>query len=189
MTPEKLKLVEHVWMWLTLVRSGTIQPNSAPPDPAAVDALREVLDELKSPKGPVILGWDIATTEPVDPRAWPATNTAIKALADIWIARWGAGSAPGDVIRNAVLTLKKDGAPWEAVRRSFQRYVDIVDNQFASPYAWRKKWQSFDPETPEHDAEGARIADSMDRQLRQRRRSGGGMERVGVTLKRLPEKR
>jgi hypothetical protein len=128
--------------------------------------------------------------ELADPKSWPSTNAAIKTLCDVWIARWGAGSAPGDVIRNAALTLKKDGAPWDAVVRSFQRYVDIVDNTFASPYAWRKKWRSYDPETPEHDHEGAAIADSMDRQVRQRsraQRSQGGLQRVGETLKKLPE--
>jgi hypothetical protein len=132
------------------------------------------------------------SAELMDPTAWPATNTAIKALCDTWIARWGAGSAPGDVIRNAALTLKKEGAPWDAVVRSFQRYVDIVENTFASPYAWRKKWRSYDPETPEHDHEGAAIADSMDRQVRQRsraQRSQGGLQRLGETLKKLPEGR
>jgi hypothetical protein len=132
------------------------------------------------------------SAELVDPHAWPATNTAIKVLCDIWIARWGAGSAPGDVIRNAALVLKKEGAAWKPVVRSFQRYVDIVDNTFASPYAWRKKWRSYDPETPEHDHEGAAIADSMDRQVRQRsraQRSQGGLQRLGETLKKLPEGR
>jgi hypothetical protein len=192
-------------MWLTLIAAGTIKPEAPPAESAARAAacLRELLDEFKA-KGRAIVAVsslerekaEAATVtlcaELADLRSWPSTNTAIKTLCDIWVARWGAGSAPGDVIRNAVLTLKKDGAPWDAVVRSFRRYVDIVENTFASPYAWRKKWRSYDPETPEHDHEGAAIADSMDRQLRQRsraQRGQGGLQRVGETLKKLPEGR
>jgi hypothetical protein len=191
MTPEILGRLEKLWMWLTLIAAGTIKADAPPAESAgrAAAALREMLDELKGkPPGPTPT---VAVATVASPDAWPATNTAIKALCDIWVARWGPGSAPGDVIRNAALTLKKDGAPWRDVVRSFQRYVDIVDNTYASPYAWRKKWRSYDPETPEHDHEGAAIADSMDRQLRQRSRAprgqGGGMQRVGETLKGLPE--
>ena len=116
---------------------------------------------------------------------WPKEYT--KVLCDIWIARWGAGSAPGDVIASNARVLKKEGAAWDAVERSFRRYVETVEDQFASPVYWRKRWSSYDPETPEFDAESARIADSYDRQARQRSR--GGMEPVGHVLKRLPEGR
>jgi hypothetical protein len=118
---------------------------------------------------------------------WPKDNDAIKALCDIWIARWGPGSAPGDVIRNAAKHLKREGAPYDSVVRSFQRYVDTVEDTFASPYAWRKRWRSYDPEEPEFDHEAAKVADSMDRTMRKMAKRGGGMQSVGQTLKRLPE--
>lgn len=115
---------------------------------------------------------------------WPKDYT--RQLCEIWVARWGKGSAPGDVIGSSARVLKKEGASWQAVIRSFQRYVDTVDDQYASPVGWRKRWSSFDPEQEEFDGETARIADSYDRQARARGRSQGGMEPVGRILARLP---
>ena len=185
MTPEKLKALEQHVMWLTLVSEGSI-PATLPIAGTIAKVLAELLAEQK---GPDALRAVVARVFPegqVPPGVWPSTNAAIKTLCDIWIARWGAGSAPGDVIRNAVLALKKDGAPWDSVVRSFQRYVDTVDNTYASPYAWRKKWKSYDPETPEHDHESAQILDSYDRQDRTRRRGQGGMQHITSSPPRLP---
>jgi len=99
---------------------------------------------------------------------WPKEYTKI--ACDVWIARWGSGSAPGDVIASNLRVLKKNGAEWPAVLRSFQRYVDTVEGQYASPAGWRKRWRAYDPEEPEHDHEAAQVVDSMDRQRRQKRR-------------------
>jgi hypothetical protein len=121
-----------------------------------------------------------------DPAVWPKDYTRV--ACDIWVARWGAGSAPGDVIGMNLRQLKRGGAPWDAILRSFQRYVETVEGQYASPAAWRKRWRAYDPEEPEHDHETAKIADSYDRQLRQSaRRGAGGLRPVGETLRRLPE--
>lgn len=184
MTPERLKRVELLHAWLTLVHAGEIPPGTPPED--AVGALRELIDEHKGRLVVAVIdkGGEIAF---VPPGTWPATNVAIKALCDIWVARWGRGSAPGDTIRNAALVLKRDGAPWDAVVRSFQRYVDVVEDQYASPHNWRKRWSTYDPETPEHDHEGAQILDSYDKQARASRR--GGMEQIAGPLKRLEGKR
>lgn len=113
-----------------------------------------------------------------DGTEWPKEYT--KAACEIWTSRWGSGSAPGDIIASNFRTLKKNGAPWNAVIRSFQRYVDIVEDQYASPTAWRKRWRSYDPEEPEHDHEAAKVVDSMDRQRRQARRSSFGSAAKGL---------
>jgi hypothetical protein len=101
---------------------------------------------------------------------WPKDYTRI--ACEVWVARWGSGSAPGDVIASNLRALKKGGAEWPAVLRSFQRYVDTVEGQYASPAGWRKRWRAYDPEEPEHDHEAAKVVDSMDRQRRQRARKG-----------------
>ena len=104
------------------------------------------------------------------PGKWPKDYTT--PFCTIWVNRWGSGSAPGDVIGSCLRQIKKGGAPFDAVLRSFERYVDKVDEKFASPQHWRKGWKSYDPEEPEHDHEAAEVADSWDRQLRQRHRGG-----------------
>ncbi len=112
-----------------------------------------------------------ASEQHADSKEWPKDYTT--RACDIWIARWGSGSAPGDVIGSCLRQMKKGGADWGAVIRSFQRYVDVVDEKYASPQAWRKRWKSYDPEEPEHDHEIAEIVHSYDRQDRQRRKRGG----------------
>jgi hypothetical protein len=126
-----------------------------------------------------------ASDEHADGREWPKDYTRV--ACDVWIARWGAGSAPGDVIAMNLRQIKKAGAPWDAVVRSFQRYVETVEERYASPAAWRKRWRSYDPEEPEHDHEAAEIADSYDRQMRAGRRGGGGLRPVGEALRALPD--
>lgn len=142
--------------------------------------------KLASEAPPLVAGsFAGSVAELIKPGDWPKDYTRM--ACDIWISRWGSGSAPGDVIGMNLRQIKKGGAPWDAVLRSFQRYVETVENEYASPAAWRKRWRSYDPEEPEHDHESAKIVDSYDRQLRQAGRRGGGMQSVGETLRRLPD--
>ncbi len=113
-----------------------------------------------------------ASDEHADSTAWP--KDYVRPFIDLWIARWGAGSAPGDVLAMNLRQIKKAKAPFDAVLRSFTRYVDMVEERYASPAAWRKRWRSYDPEEPEHDHEAAEVADSWDKQIRQRK--GGGLQ-------------
>jgi hypothetical protein len=111
-----------------------------------------------------------ASDSHADSTEWPKNYTTH--LCDLWIARWGEGSAPGDVIAMNARQIKKGGAAWDEVYRSFRRYVETVEERYASPAAWRKRWRAYDPEEPEHDHEAAQVADSWDRQRRQRGKGG-----------------
>lgn len=117
-----------------------------------------------------------ASEEHADSKEWPKDYTT--RACEIWVARWGSGSAPGDVIGSCLRQMKKGGAAWDAVIRSFQRYVDVVEEKYASPQAWRKRWKSYDPEEAEHDHLAAEVVDSYDRQRRRTGRRGGGLKQV-----------
>jgi len=165
------------------------------PDPEKGPAAAHMVHEISSAATecvpttssaqPLVAGLFSGSVLSVRPEVWPKDYT--KVACDIWIARWGNGSAPGDVIGMNLRQLKKGEAPWDAVIRSFRRYVETVEDQFASPAAWRKRWRSYDPDEPEHDHEAAKIADSYDRTLRRQGRSTGGFRPAAETLRRLPE--
>ena len=112
-----------------------------------------------------------ASEQHADSKEWPKDYTA--RACEIWFIRWGAGSAPGDVIASCLRAIKKGGAPFDSVIRSFQRYVDVVEEKYASPQAWRKRWKSYDPEEAEHDHLAAEVVDSVDRGIRQKRKRSG----------------